>query len=100
LAWGTLFATDPLKPWREEAQENLNPGDLVFSSHPGHIYLLEHRYGVATGRPEDEGATQRAIQATANGVRVVLDGPLPAAPASLRAAAATSINVRIGQPEG
>ncbi len=100
LAWGTLFATDPLKPWREEAQENLNPGDLVFSSHPGHIYLLEHRYGVATGRPEDEGAAQRAIQATANGVRVVLDGPLPTAPASLRAAAATSINVRIGQPEG
>jgi hypothetical protein len=96
LAWGTLAATDPLTAWREEAQETLDPEDLVFSAHPGHLYLLKHRYGIASWDPRGPEASKRALEATNQGQRVVLDGVLPDASPQLKAAA----TVVIGQPDG
>ncbi|HIG87018.1 MAG TPA: hypothetical protein EYQ25_08245 [Planctomycetes bacterium] len=96
LAWGTLTATDPLTAWREEAQETLDPEDLVFSAHPGHLYLLKHRYGIASWDPKGPEASKRALEATNQGQRVVLDGVLPDASPQLKAAA----TVVIGQPDG
>lgn len=89
----SLGATDPLAAWRASARQDLSPGDLVFSEHRGHLYLLRHRFGLATESPSEPEAVQRAQSARDKGQRVVLDGALPGAPAGLKAAATLTIGV-------
>lgn len=86
-----LYSTDPLSSWRHQAQQSLNPGDHVLSQHPGHLYLLRHRYGVTAEDPDDPGATQRALKATEQGRRLVLDGALTNPSAALESASSLTI---------
>jgi hypothetical protein len=79
LVW--VRATDPERAWREEAEQCLEPSDLVLTLSPAHLYLLGMRHGLEVGLLPSrwvEGPATRALEekvssARARHRRIVLD---------------------------
>jgi hypothetical protein len=72
-----LSSTDPLAPWRENAREALEPGDLVFTTRGDHAYLLRERWGLEVQRVDSNTDSEQRLEfarkATSEGRRVVFD---------------------------
>jgi hypothetical protein len=79
LVW--VRATDPERAWREQAEERLEPSDLVLTLSTAHRYVLDTRHGLEVGLLPSrwvEGPATRALEekvaaARARHGRIVLD---------------------------
>ncbi len=79
LVW--VRATDPERAWREDAEQRLEPSDLVLTHSAAHLYLLGTRHGLAVGLlpaqwvegPATRTLEQTVADARARHGRVVLD---------------------------
>ncbi len=73
----------PDAPWRATARARLEPGDVVFSAQPAHLYLLEQRYGLVAIDLRSPAETAAGLTAWASaGRRLVLDAGGPVDPAA------------------
>ena len=72
-----VSSNDPLTAWRTHAQAFLEPDDLVLTTEPRHLYLLEARWGLEADLIEPgylaEELAARVTRETASGRRILLD---------------------------
>jgi hypothetical protein len=79
LVW--VRATDPERAWRADAEQRLEPNDLVLTHSPAHHYLLATRHGLAVcvlparwvPGPQTADLERAVFDARGRGQRIVLD---------------------------